>query len=348
MRNKRPFFSILIPSYNRPELIGETIESILKNDFDDLEIIVSDDKSPRQGEIVTVLKPFLRDSRVQLYLQNENLREAGNRDFLFQIARGEWFIVLGDDDRLYSHALSTLAKAISQFPGAEIYTFGYTIIDEYGRLRYSRHAPKPVRISIKEQRLVHEIIVSQCFPFWIYHPATFCSNSDIHKKIKSNQDVGIGDDFMFMIDFINNGGVMQIVPAVLMYYRKAVSDQIHSQLNLSYGELPQLIARAKIMQQLLYRTDLHSSIASFVRSRECRQRLLYDAIMWSKMSIEIILENLNLPSKIEREFLLYAKRRPRILYRKFLLLQRALFFFKLFGFAGIQEMGKVMLSRVLK
>ena len=343
-----PFFSVLIPSYNRPELIGKTVNSILRNDFDDFELIISDDKSPRQGEIVEVLQPFLGDSRVYLHLQPENLREAGNRDFLFRVASGQWLIVLGDDDLLYPHALSTLATAIDQHPGAGIYAFGYTIIDEFGRACYSRQAPKPLRVSIQDQMLTREIIVSEIFPFWIYHPATFCAKREVHRGIKSSLDVGIGDDFMFMIDFINQGGVMQIVPAVLMFYRKASSAASHAQLNLSLGELPQLIARAKIMQQLLLRTDFHPAIAEFVKSQECRERLLFDPILWSSLPIEGLSEKLELSSEVIDELNLYAtKRRPRVVYRRWQSLRRALFFLSLFGFVGLQEMGKVLLSRVV-
>ena len=342
-----PLFSVLIPSYNRPELIGETVDSILKNDFDDFEIIISDDKSPRQEQIALVLQPFLCDPRVRLHLQPGNLREAGNRDFLFQASGGQWLIVLGDDDRLYPHALSTLATAIRMYPGADIYAFGYTIIDEYGRTHYSRQAPKPLRVSIQDQRLAREIIVSDCFPFWLYHPATFCSKREVHQKIKSSQDVGIGDDFMFMIDFINSGGVMQIVPDTLMFYRKAASGTIHLQLNLSSGELPQLIARTKIMKQLSLRTDFHMEIAEFVKSQECRERLLYDSILWSRLDIEILSKKLELSPDETSELILFAKRRPRIFYRKWLYLRRAMFFLSLFGLAGFQEMGKVVLSRIL-
>ena len=341
-----PLFSVLIPSYNRPEVIGKSVESVLSNDFHDFELVISDDKSPRQEDIVRTLQPFLRDSRVHLHLQSSNLGEPGNRDFLFQKASGEWLIALCDDDLLYPNTLSTLTRAIESHPGAGIYAFGYTIIDEFDRVRYSRRAPKPLRVSIHHPRLSRELIVSETFPFWMYHPATFCAKKEVHRKIKSNSNVGIGDDFMFMIDFINLGGIIQIVPAVLMCYRKSASSAPNTQLNLSSGELPQLIARAKIMNQLLLRTDFHPAIADFVKSRECRNRLLYDSVLWSGLKIDDAPEMLELSPEAMAELNLYAKRRPRELYRIWLSLRRVLFFFSIFGLAGLRESANVLLTRL--
>jgi hypothetical protein len=252
---------------------------------------------------------------------------------------------MGDDDLLYPRALSTLAAAIDRYPNAGIYAFGYTIIDEFDHVRYSRQAPRPLRVSIGDPDLARELVVSDIFPFWMYHPATFCAHRDVHRTIKSNLDVGIGDDFMFMIDFINAGGVVQIIPAVLMCYRKASSTALHRQPNLSAGELPHLVARAKIMRQLSGRTDLHPAIASFARSEECRKRLLYDPILWSGLGLADLQQKLDLDAQTVGELSRYARRRPRALHRGWLSLRRAMTFCGIFGITGVLEMSRVLLQR---
>src|SRR5471032_3310840 len=98
MGSGTPFFSVLIPSYNRPEFVGAAVASVLASDFQDFEIIVSDDCSPRQAEIRAVLEPALADPRMYFHSQPTNLREPANRAFLHAEARGDWQVLLSDDD----------------------------------------------------------------------------------------------------------------------------------------------------------------------------------------------------------------------------------------------------------
>jgi len=341
-----PLFSVLIPSYNRPEFIGAAVQSVLDGDFTDFELIISDDKSPRQEEIAAVLAPFTRDSRVRVHMQAANLREAGNRDFLLQTARGEWQIILGDDDRLYPHALSTLARAVRELPGALIYAFGYTVVDEHDRAAYSRRAPEPLGVSTAVPRLAEAMLISDAFPFWLFHPATFCSHKSVRELVKPNRDVGIGDDLMFLIDYLNSGEVLQILPAVLLYYRKMSPGSPTLQGNQSAGELPNLICRAKILQHLRSRADLQPTIAAVVNRPAFQQRFLYAPIIWSGVPLVELLPVLRLSPEMEEELISFVRQRPRTAYKILLTLRRVIFFLSLFGVAGLRELMSVSLSRL--
>ena len=342
----RPFFSILIPSYNRPELIGAAIASVLANDWPDFEVIISDNQSPRQPEIRTVLEPYLGDPRVQLHLQPVNLYEAGNRDFLFQTARGEWQIVLCDDDKLYPHALCTLAKAITREPAADLFAFGYTVIDEHDNASVSRRAPRPLLISARSNALMREVLVADALPFWLYHPATFCSRRRVHDRIKPNRQIGIGDDVMFLIDYINAGGAIKVVPEVLMYYRKMSAGQTRLQMNQSAGDLPNLVTRAKIMLHLTGREDLQPAIAAFVATREFRQRLLYDSVIWTGMPPTELFLVTPLPIAWAQELVEFHRRCWPTFYRLRLTLRRMGFFTSVFGWAGLLAMGPVLWQKL--
>jgi glycosyltransferase involved in cell wall biosynthesis len=343
-----PLFSVLIPSYNRPELIGKTIASVLANDFPDFEVVISDDRSPRQSDVAEAVSPFLQDTRVRLYLQSENLREAGNREFLLMQARGEWHIILCDDDMLYPAALKTIATAFSRYPGANLYAFGYTVIDERDRVAYSRRAPKPLRVCADDSRLTRELLISDAFPFWLYHPATFCSRKVVRQVIRPNPQIGIGDDIMFLIDYINAGEVLQIIPAVLMYYRKFSSRAPNLQVNQSTGELPHLISRAKMLRHLRQRSDLRRGIAEFVATAVFRERFLYCPIVWSGLPESELLPHLGLEAASERELRGFAGRHFRCLYVIWLWLRRVCFFVSTFGFAGLRAVVWTYATRFLR
>ncbi len=341
-----PFFSVLIPSYNRPEFVGAAVESVLHNGYGDFEIIVSDDKSPRQSEIKAVLDPYLRDPRVRLHLQTVNLREAANREFLLGVARGDWHIILCDDDKLLPRALGVLADAIRTQAGADLYAFGYAVIDEHDRVAYARRAPKPLRIAAVNLRLAQELLVSDAFPFWFYHPATFCSHRSVRERVKPNPDVGIGDDIMFLIDYINSGGQLHVVPEVLMQYRKMSRASTVLQLNQSTGELPNLISRARILQHLLQRSDLLPALAEFVATPTFRERLLYDPVVWAGLLLEQVLPHLALRPDEARELAAYVSGRSRRFHRLRLIWRRVAFFCGIFGLAGLKEIVGVQLRRM--
>ena len=139
-----PFFSILIPSYNRPEYVVQAVASVFANSEADFEVIISDDCSPRQAEIIQALTIFNKDFRLKFVPQLKNLGEARNRHFLMQCATGKYRIILGDDDKLEPHALSTLRATITRQPNFDIYLFGYSIIDEDGRCFENRHSLVPI------------------------------------------------------------------------------------------------------------------------------------------------------------------------------------------------------------
>ena len=215
-----PFFSVLIPSYNRPEFIGLAVGSVLDSTFDDLELVVSDDCSPRQGEIRGVLQPYEADQRLRFVPQAENLGEPRNRAFLADAARGAWLLTLSDDDLLFPHALRTIRDAISDGDGAELLTFGYRLIDEAGRLRYSRRAPSAIRIHRDNEAVLPQFLYSRAFPYWFYQPATFCMHRSVRSWVQPDPEIGMGDDMKFLFDYVDRGGTIYVIPEVLMSYRK--------------------------------------------------------------------------------------------------------------------------------
>ena len=79
---KQPFFSILIPSYNRLDYLGKCLDSVLKNDFNDFEIIISDDHSKNIKEIKALVNPYLSYENITFIHQPQNLGLHGNYNFL--------------------------------------------------------------------------------------------------------------------------------------------------------------------------------------------------------------------------------------------------------------------------
>jgi glycosyltransferase involved in cell wall biosynthesis len=102
-----PFFSIIIPMYNRERFIARAIDSCMKQDFEDFEIIVVDDGS--QDKSVDVVKRYV-DPRIMLIYHEMNRGTGPARNTGVDAAKGEWIICLDSDDELTDNALQTMHK----------------------------------------------------------------------------------------------------------------------------------------------------------------------------------------------------------------------------------------------
>jgi glycosyltransferase involved in cell wall biosynthesis len=340
-----PFFSVLIPSYNRPEYLPKAVQSVLASGFADFELIVSDDKSPRQTEIIQALAPFANDPRLSFVPQAENLGEARNRHFLMQRASGRYRIIVGDDDVLAPHALATLHATITRQPGYDLYFFGYSIIDENGRIFETRRALAPIELSLENLRITKDLFCSDFFPFWFYHPATFCFPASLHGEIVPNHSIGIGDDLIFLFDAILARKRALIIPAVLFSYRKFLGARAYGQGNLSKTRLANVVTRRHILYALLARTNLPSPIKQFLHSYEFRRRFLYNAIIIDPDASETTLGQLELTA----EHLCEARACWRIWrgrwFSNWLRFQRVYHYACYFGARSLMESARVFRQR---
>ena len=93
-----PLVSIGIPTYNRPKTLYKTLESITKQTYQNIEIIVSDNCSP-DNETETVVRDFMKsDDRIHFYRQSSNIGMFNNFKFVLQVSKGDYFCWAADDD----------------------------------------------------------------------------------------------------------------------------------------------------------------------------------------------------------------------------------------------------------
>lgn len=113
-----PLISIAIPTYKRVSLLKEAIESALsQRRCSPYEVIVLDnDQSDRILEVVSLFDP----SRIGVYQNSTNLGMWGNMNRALDLAKGEWILMLHDDDLLLPDALQVFERIISSSNDQEI------------------------------------------------------------------------------------------------------------------------------------------------------------------------------------------------------------------------------------
>lgn len=115
------FFSICIPTHNRTETLLQTVSTILAQSFKDYEIVVSDNASTPSAEGPVLA---LNDPRIRYYRHESPIDGKDNWDFAMQQARGDFVLLMADDDGLVPSALERVAHFISE-TGSEIVQVGH-------------------------------------------------------------------------------------------------------------------------------------------------------------------------------------------------------------------------------
>lgn len=242
-----PLISVLIPSYNRPELLVSTIRSALAQDGCDFEVIVSDDASPRGPEVASAVEPFKADSRFQYIAQPQNLGWSDNRNALVAEARGDFVLLLGDDDLLPSGALARLAAHVNSNPDCKIAAFGFEVIDPEGRHVYSRHVPGGLVLQVGRGDGWREVFYYDVLPSWGFHPFTLCCHRSLPRKFPYDRRCGIGDDVLFLYQVLDAGIRIDVLPDILLKWRRTLKE-VRGYINLSSSQSAQDIANRSIWQ----------------------------------------------------------------------------------------------------
>src|ERR1051326_6753838 len=111
-------FTILMPSYNRADLIGRAIDSVLAQDDGDFEIIVIDSAST-DGSRELVRASAARDPRFRLICEEPGRGVGPARNVGIDHATGQWAIPIDTDDEMPPGTLSRIRRDIAADPAAD-------------------------------------------------------------------------------------------------------------------------------------------------------------------------------------------------------------------------------------
>jgi glycosyltransferase involved in cell wall biosynthesis len=128
----QPLVTIIVPAYNRAGgLLEETLDSILGQDYPNLEVLALDDGSTDQTPQVLERYAAAHPDRL-VWERHENMGQARTLNRGFEMARGELIGYLNSDDLFLTGAITKLAARLVADPEAALVYPGYRIIDEDG------------------------------------------------------------------------------------------------------------------------------------------------------------------------------------------------------------------------
>jgi glycosyltransferase involved in cell wall biosynthesis len=113
-----PLISICIPAYKKPEFVIRAIQSIQKQSYKQVEIIISDD-SPNE-DIKIAIQSYISELNIKYYHNQPALKSPKNWNNAISLSTGDYFMLLHQDDWLETvDCLATYINAFDAHPKAQ-------------------------------------------------------------------------------------------------------------------------------------------------------------------------------------------------------------------------------------
>jgi len=197
----RPLVSIVTPAYNQAEYLAHTLDSMVAQDYPNIEYLVLDDGST--DSTPEVLRRY--DGRVQ-WERQPNMGQSRTLNKGWARSRGEYIGYLSSDDLLLPNAVSTLVKALEENPQVVVAYCDFDLIDNEGKRVGLAQSPE-----FDHDRMLEQLI---CPP----GPGALFRRSVFEKVGGWNEQLRKIPDFEFWLRAARLGPFMRI-PQVLAQYR---------------------------------------------------------------------------------------------------------------------------------
>lgn len=167
MSSNRPRVSVGMPVYNGENYIREALDSILTQNFQNFELVISDNASTDATE--EICKEYLaKDGRIRYYRNGRNMGATWNNNRVFELSQGEYFKWAAHDDVCAPEFLEKCVEALDQdssivlaYPWTKNIDQNGEVTGEYnldGKLKLGSSRP-PVRF-----RSMHRAFM--CYPIF--------------------------------------------------------------------------------------------------------------------------------------------------------------------------------------
>jgi len=203
--SRQPIVSIIIPSWNRGELLYETVESCLAQKGVEIDLIVVDDGST--DDSIDRIKSAFQE--VKVYSQ-EHKGACIARNLGMRAARGEYIKFVDSDDLL---AEDIIQKQIDVLESSDCDVL-YGDFEMFGKLDDPRVGGKPLRITGE----VKDPVVALLSEWWCA-PFCYLYKRDVLEQICWREDLECLQDLDFILKVALSGARFKYSPGIVGYYR---------------------------------------------------------------------------------------------------------------------------------
>ncbi|MDH5368034.1 MAG: glycosyltransferase [Cyclobacteriaceae bacterium] len=233
-------YSVIIPVYNRPIEIDELLDSLTKQTYTNFEVLIIEDGSINKCD--EVVKKYENELDLH-YFFKENSGQGFSRNFGFEKAKGNYFIVFDSDCIIPEHYLQTVENYLIEHQ-----------LDAFGGPDMAHKSFSNVQKAISYSMTSFFTtggIRGKKKSIGTFHPRSF--NMGISKavfdKTKGYKITRMGEDIEFSIRILENGFKVGLIEDAYVYHKRRTNFmQFYKQLHF--------FGRARINISRFYKSEL--------------------------------------------------------------------------------------------
>ena len=221
-----PLVSVIIPAYNCAGVLSDTIDSVLKQAYGNIEIVVVDDGSTDgTGKIA---EGFLESGKVRWYRQ-ENGGPGAARNRGIQEARGEFLAFVDADDFLTDDSIKKRMALLAEVPDLELVYSNYLIRESNGAATSRFDETYPEKYGALRRGYAHGVVFegspSERFgiPFDFWTGALLVGRNLMKRVGPFRTDISIGEDRDMWIRLSMNTGRIGYIGSPVACYNRSRS-----------------------------------------------------------------------------------------------------------------------------
>jgi glycosyltransferase involved in cell wall biosynthesis len=191
--------SIIIPTYNRAAYLKACIESILSQDYDNFEIIISDNAST--DNTTEIVKAF-NDPKIIYHRNETNIGVVGNHNKALELSTGEYIHIFSDDDLMLADCIKKKAEILNAHPSVGLVHSDINIIDEEGKIKSNDHWAKSAWKKWFEIHSESKLFSNKEYHIYLYRIRNFISMPSVMIRKSVIDKVGYMDTSLkYIIDW---------------------------------------------------------------------------------------------------------------------------------------------------
>jgi glycosyltransferase involved in cell wall biosynthesis len=264
-------FSIIIPTYNRAELIQPTLDSVLSQTYEVWECIVVDDGST--DHTAEVIRSYTEKDERFRYIYQNNAERSAARNTGIRHAKGEWICFLDSDDLYEQNYLSELITKLEQINNKPS-----LIISDYFRWN-----------GRKKEEQIHSISDKGRIADWLFQfpvsPTRCCVHVSILQSYQFDERICIVEDTVLWVSIASSYPIHLLNKPVVTYRVHAdnsvaeLSGSVikrYEGLKLFFSEPHSKKVSRKVKKQMLSEAEFR--LAELHKSRKKNTRAAFYAL----------------------------------------------------------------------